>query len=568
MLKEISIRDVVLIESLDLELQGGFIALTGETGAGKSILIDALGLALGERADKGLVRNGSQRALAGAGFEISKNELAKHILRECDIDFENDELVLRRSVGIDGKSRAFANDVPVSLAIVRRLTTALLEIHGQHSAIGLMDVSKHIEMLDAYLSAHNAGFLKIQEDLETAYQIFREKEKALDDARNALGKSGAERDYLAHVLMEIERLAPIEGEEKDLDEKRRFLMGSERIVSAIKEADDLIQNGKVETILGNAARALSKIGRIEGDAAAKLNSLLENAANSLEKSQTELSECLGFLQSAGHNIDLDPKELEHIEERLFALRGTARKHNINVGELPALLIETRARLDAIDNSDLHFQKAKAEYDAALSQYKKSAFLLSESRKKGAFSLEAAIMAELPPLKLEKMKFRCAIDNDESRISVQGFDKIRFEIAPNPGAGFGALDAIASGGELSRLSLALKLVLSEGNGTLALVFDEVDQGIGGATADAVGKRLRELAKNAQVICVTHSPQVAARAHFHLRIEKSEKNGHTSTNVRPLNPQERENEIARMLSGENITKEAKMAAVSLLQKAQSE
>ncbi len=568
MLKEISIRDVVLIEKLDLELQSGFIALTGETGAGKSILIDALGLALGERADKGLVRNNSQRAVAGATFDISQNELVKFILNESDIEFENDELVLRRSVGIDGKSRAFANDVPVSLAVVRKLTAALLEIHGQHSAIGLMDVSKHIEMLDIYLCAHNGDFLEKQKALANAYSVFKDKEKAFDEAQKALGKSGAERDYLAHVLVEIERLAPIVGEDKELDEKRRFLMGSERIVSAIKEADDLIQNGKVEAILGNAARAISKIGRIEGDAAAKLNALLENATNSLEKSQTELAECLGYLQSAGHNIDLDPKELEHIEERLFALRGMARKHNVGVEQLPALLTQTKAKLEAIDNSDIHFQKAKGELGAALKEYQYRAKEMSKARNIGAKQLEAAIMAELPPLKLEKMKFRCAIESDLDRVSVSGFDKVRFEIAPNPGAGFAALDAIASGGELSRLSLALKLVLSEGNGTLALVFDEVDQGIGGATADAVGKRLRTLAKNAQVICVTHSPQVAARAHFHLRIEKTEKDGQTTTNVRPLKESERETEIARMLSGEDITNEAKLAAISLLKQGQSE
>lgn len=563
MLREISIRDVVLIEALDLEIADGFIVLTGETGAGKSILLDALGLTLGERADKGLVRNGAIRAIAGATFDIKNNLLAKEIANEFDIESENDQIILRRSVSLDGKSRAFINDMPVSLSVMRKMAMALIEIHGQHSAIGLMDINTHLGMLDGFL-AHNIGakFIEKLHNTKIAFENFREKEKQLDEAKKAFGQSGAEREYLAHVVLELQKLAPQKGEEKALDENRRFLMGSERVISAIKEANDCIEIGKVENHMGNAARALSKVGKIESENAQKLNEAIENAQNALENAQNEIAECLGFLNQASLMIDLDPKELEIIEERLFALRATARKHNINIDDLPDLMAKTAEKLAKIDNSDEFLARAEKEYKIAIENYSKAAIDLSEARKIGAIEFSKLIEQELPPLKLEKMRFRVDFESDEKRIANNGIDKVKFEIAPNIGAGFGGLDAIASGGELSRLSLALKVVLSSSNGTLALVFDEVDQGIGGATADAVGKRLRDLAKSAQVICVTHSPQVAARANQHLKIEKSDNSNITRTNVKSLDNNERLEEVARMLAGENITKEARAAAKALM------
>jgi DNA repair protein RecN (Recombination protein N) len=564
MLREISIRDVVLIDTLDLELGQGFIVLTGETGAGKSILLDALGLTLGERADKGLVRDGAQRALASATFGIKNNALARDLVTEFDIDVDSDELILRRSVGLDGKSRAFINDMPISVTTMRKISQSLIEIHGQHSAIGLMDISAHLSMLDGF-AVFNLGdkFLDALRETKSAFDNLRQKEKQLDEAKKAMGQSGAEREYLAHVLASLQNLNPQIGEEKTLDENRRFLMGSERVLSSIKEANTAIEGGKVENNMGNAARALSKIGKIESDNAARLNETIENAQNSLERAQNEIADCLGYLNQAGLLIDLDPKELEQIEERLFALRGAARKHNVSIDELPNVLAQTAQKLEMIDNSDEFLLLAQKQHQQALKDYQKQAQALSELRQIAAKEFAHLIEIELPPLKLEKMRFRVTFESDIARIGANGIDKARFEIAPNPGAGFGGLDAIASGGELSRLSLALKVVLSSSNGTLALVFDEVDQGIGGATADAVGKRLRALAKNSQVICVTHSPQVAARAHQHLRIEKQAINGKTTTNVKILSDNERLEEVARMLAGEDITIEARAAAQKLME-----
>lgn len=563
MLREISIRDVVLIDVLDLEIGAGFTALTGETGAGKSILLDGLGLALGERAEKGLVRSGADKSIISAEFNITTDHFANEILREADIEVDG-EIILRRTLNTDGKSKAFINDVPVSATLLKRIGNSLLEVHGQHSAIGLMDETKHLEMLDAFLS-HEFGddFAGQILSVNNAFKTFEAARIALKDAQDRMGQSGAERDYLAHILKELNDLNPQIGEEEELDSARRFLMGSERITETIKEALDAIEGGKVENYLGNAARALSKIGAIEGENGKKLNQLVEAAANSLENAQNNIADALGNLQSLGYSIDLDPKELERVEERLFAIRGAARKHGVLANDLPRKRDEIAEKLSLIDNCDEELLKAQKAFQIAKTEYDNAALLLSQKRKSGAKVFDQKVMDELPPLRLEKMRFNTAFESDATRISAKGIDKIRFEIAPNPGAGFGPLSQIASGGELSRLSLALKVILSATSGTLALVFDEVDQGIGGATADAVGKRLKELAQNAQVLCVTHSPQVAARANHHLRIEKSVENGITRTNIVRLSVSERVEELARMLAGEIITEEARKAAKSLME-----
>ena len=563
MLREISIRDVVLIDVLDLEIGSGFTALTGETGAGKSILLDGLGLALGERAEKGLVRAGADKSIISAEFSINSNHAINEILREADVAADG-EIILRRTLNTDGKSKAFINDVPVSAALLKRIGNALLEVHGQHSAIGLMDESKHLEMLDAFLS-HELGddFTQTLSAVSGAFKTFETARQNLKTAQDRMGQSGAEREYLAHILKELNDLNPQIGEEEELDTTRRFLMGSERITETIKEAVEAIEGGKVENYLGVASRAMSKIGAIEGENGKKLNSLVEAAVNSLENAQNNIADALGNLQSLGYSIDLDPKELERIEERLFAIRGAARKHGVIANELPRKREEIAEKLSLIDNCDEELLKAEKAFKVAKDEYDNSALSLSQKRKSGAKIFDEKVMGELPPLKLEKMRFNTSFESDAARIAAKGIDKVRFEIAPNPGAGFGPLSQIASGGELSRLSLALKVILSATSGTLALVFDEVDQGIGGATADAVGKRLKELAKNAQVLCVTHSPQVAARANHHLRIEKRVENGITRTTVVRLSNAERVEEVARMLAGEIITDEARKAAKSLME-----
>ena len=562
MLQELSIRDVVLIDALDLEIGAGFTALTGETGAGKSILLDALGMALGERTDKGLVRAGASKAIASATFEINNSHATHQILKTSEIEVEDGIVVLRRIIGIDGKSRAFINDVPVSIATLRQIASHLLEVHGQHSAIGLIDQVSHLTMLDLFLSSEMGDdFTPMQADVAAKWANLVKAQAELAAAKARIGTSLAEREYLAHVLAELQNLAPIIGEEASLDAERRFLMASERVTTALKDALDALNGGKVENHMGNAARALSRIGTIEGDSGKKISGFIENAASALEIAQTEIAHSIGYLNQAGYAIDLDPAQLERIEERLFALRACARKHNVNVDDLPKVMEKTAKSLQLIDNSDAELTKATAAHKLAQAEYENAASALSELRSKGAAQFDGKITTELPPLKLEKMRFKTNIAINKDVGNAKGWDKVHFEIAPNPGAGFGPLSQIASGGELSRLSLALKVVLAQGLGALALVFDEVDQGIGGATADAVGKRLAILAQKAQVLCVTHSPQVAARANHHLRIDKAVIDGVAKANIVTLSPQAREEELARMLAGENITEEARAAARSL-------
>jgi DNA repair protein RecN (Recombination protein N) len=557
MLSALSIRDVVLIESLDLDIDSGFTALTGETGAGKSILLDALGLALGERADRGLVRQGAARAQASAVFDVHDAHPACALLTELDLPSSEDgRIVVRRSVALDGKSRAYVNDAPASLNALRKVAGALLEIHGQHASVGLMDAGTHRDLLDSF-----AQFGDLKANVLVAWKQVEEARHRLEAAQNEGRRSSTDRDYLAHMLTELERLAPKAGEEMALDSERRGLMGSEKAATALKDAADALSDNKAEQRLAAAARALSRVGKPETEAASGLAKAVDQAVTALERSLNELSEAQGWISRASDYLDADPGRLDHLEERLFALRAAARKHNVTVDGLPQALLDTAAALNTIDSADEAILAAQAHLEATQKVYHQLAGDLSAQRHAAAGALDAAIAHELPPLKLDKARFRTSIETDANKPSKDGIDRVTFEIAPNPGAGFGPLSAIASGGELSRLSLALKVVLSSDGGHLTLVFDEVDQGIGGATADAVGRRLSALSKSAQILCVTHSPQVAARAHSHWRIEKTVVDGVTRTHVALLTAQAREEELARMLSGAVITPEARAAAKAL-------
>lgn len=557
MLSALSIRDVVLIESLDLEIEPGFTALTGETGAGKSILLDALGLALGERADRALVRHGAQRGQASAVFDVQNDHPACAMLEELDLpEPEVGRIVLRRSVGLDGKSRAYVNDAPSSVGALRRLGGALLEIHGQHASVGLMDANTHRDLLDSY--ARCSG---LKAEVVAAWREMDEARSRLDDAEKQARRASSDRDYLAHVLGELERLAPKSGEELVLDGERRALMGSEKAATALKDAADALSDNKAEQRMAAAARALSRVGKPEGEGASAISKAVDSAVSALERALTELGDAQGWIARAGDYLDTEPGRLDHLEERLFALRAAARKHGVGVEDLPKALANAAAALEAIDSADEAILAAKRDVAKAQVVYNALAADLSIKRRIGGTALDVAVSQELPPLKLEKARFRTRIESDVDKPGKDGIDKVVFEIAANPGAGFGPLSEIASGGELSRLSLALKVVLSADGGTLALVFDEVDQGIGGATADAVGRRLSSLSKTAQILCVTHSPQVAARAHHHWRIEKTVRDGITRTHVALLPQDAREEELARMLSGAEITPEARAAARAL-------
>lgn len=558
MLTGLSIRDVVLIDALDLEIEAGFTALTGETGAGKSILLDALGLALGERAERGLVRDGADRASASAVFEIGPAHPVLALLGELGLDLPEDgRLVLRRAVTRDGKSRAYVNDAPASVGALRQIAGLLLEVHGQHASVGLMDVSTHRALLDQHARA-GAQVSAVA----AAWRAREEAGAALEAARTRLARAGDERDYLVHVLAEIDRLALQPGEEAALDAERRFLMGSERVAGALKDAAAALDDGTAESRLSAAARALSRAGSLEGEGAAAVAAAMDAAASALERALGELSDAQSALVRAGHALDADPSRLDAVEERLFALRAAARKHGVGVDALLSVRERAQAALTQIDDGDAAVARAEAAFAAAHAAWHAAATTLSARRVASAAALDAAVAEELPPLKLDRAQFRTRVEPDPERGGRHGWDRVSFEIAPNPGAGFGPLAEIASGGELSRLSLALKVVLSADGGTLALVFDEVDQGIGGATADAVGKRLARLAGRAQVLCVTHSPQVAARAGHHWRIEKSVADGRTRTRVAPLDGRAREDEIARMLSGADVTGPARAAARALL------
>jgi len=559
MLTGLSIRDVVLIEALDLEIGPGFTALTGETGAGKSILLDALGLALGERGDKGLVRNGAERASASATFLIPTPHPVRDVLDELGMDaLDDDVLTLRRIVAADGKSRAFVNDAPVAAKTLSLLGEHLLEVHGQHAAAGLMQPSNHRTLLDDFCQNTPE-----RQAVSTAWATLARARQDLTDLTERREQAARDRDYITHILSELERLDPRAGEEETLDGERRFLMATEKLANALQEAMAALGDGgssAVEGKLMSAARALERGNRLIADSPDEaLTKAVTGAAAALDRALVEAAEARALLETAARAFDAEPGRVEKVEERLFALRAAARKHNIGVEALPDLRKKLLNDLIALENLDAAINTAEKALTAAEAAYDKAATILTASRSAGAARLDSAIMAELGPLKLDKARFQTALERDDTRANANGRDRVSFEIATNPGNPFGPLSSIASGGELARFSLALKVALASEASTATLVFDEVDQGVGGATADAVGRRLKVLSQSAQILTVTHSPQVAARADAHWRIAKSDRaDGTTRTSVTILETNEREEEIARMLSGAEITLEARAAA----------
>ena len=553
MLTTLSIRDVVLIEKLDLGFGAGLTVLTGETGAGKSILLDSLGLALGARADAGLIRGGAAQASVAAGFAPEPGHPAFALLAEQGLAAE-DEIVLRRVVGKDGRSRAFLNDQPVGIALLRRVGALLVEVQGQHEQMGLADPGTHLGLLDAFGVAP-----ALREDVAGRWRAWRDAAESLRRARDAIAAAEREEEWLRHAVHELAALAPEEGEEDRLVAERQELQQSERRAEAVAAALAEIaprdrRNGGPGAALRAAARALAKLPPSPTfDAAA---AAIERAAEAVAEAET----VLGQLAS---DAEADPRRLEVTEERLFALRGAARKHAVAPVALPALLASLQARLAALETGTAEIAALEAATEHARRAFAGAARSLSEARAAAARKLERAVAKELPPLRLDKARFFVEIAAvDEARWGAQGADAIRFLIATNPGQPPGALERVASGGELSRLMLALKVVLTRGSPVPTLVFDEVDSGIGGATAAAVGDRLARVAEDVQVLVVTHSPQVAARGAAHLRVAKATARGRTETQVSTLADTARREEIARMLAGETVTEAARAAADSLL------
>jgi DNA repair protein RecN (Recombination protein N) len=555
MLISLAIRDVVLIERLDLSLGAGLTVLTGETGAGKSILLDSLGLALGQRAEAGMIRHGQSQASVVACFHLPADHPANALLTEQGIETE-DELVLRRLVQSDGRSRAFVNDEPVGVALLRRLGALLVEVQGQHDQVGLADDSTHGALLDAF-----AGLDSARNALAERFRAWRGAERALQQAQEAIAQAQRDEEWLRHTVDELKSLSPQEGEEDQLAGERQTMQQGERRAEAVASALSELQPrdrrgaGGPAAALRNAARALERLPAPNEEASPILAAL--------GQAQDALAEAEGLLERLTADLAPDPRRLEQVEERLFALRAAARKHAVPVVELPNLLRGMVERLAALDAGSERAAALEAAAAAARAAYQADAATLTAARTSSARKLETEVARELSPLKLERARLHIDIAAREERSwGADGQDRVTFLVSTNPGQKPGQLLKIASGGELSRLMLALKVVLARGSPVPTLVFDEVDSGIGGATAAAVGERLVRVADRLQVLVVTHSPQVAARGAHHLRVAKGIRTDRAETRVEPLDLPARREELARMLAGEKVTEAARAAADSLL------
>jgi DNA repair protein RecN (Recombination protein N) len=557
MLNSLSIRDVVLIERLDLHFAAGLTTLTGETGAGKSILLDSLGLALGARADTGLIRSGAEQAVVAAAFSVAQTHPATALLSEHGLDADH-EILVRRIVTRDGRSRALVNDQPVSVTFLKNLAALLIEVQGQHEQVGLADPANHITLLDSFGVPAEA-----RATTAAAHKSWRDSAARLRTAEQKIEETAREEDFLRHAVDELSRLNPQPGEEEALATERLRLQSGERRAEAIAAAlaeltpKDRRSLGPASHLRA-AARALGKVAAPPGE-----ENPAAEAMAAIERAEEALSEAETLLSRLAASTEDDPRALEATEERLFALRAAARKHGVNVVALPEFLSELRGRLAALESGVADIAALTRETAAKRAAYVEAAAALSTLREAAAAALMQALSAELPPLKLERARFvveRTMLP--EASWGPRGADAIKFLIATNPGETPGPLDKIASGGELSRLMLGLKVVLTGGGAVETLIFDEVDSGIGGATAAAVGERLARVAQSVQVLVVTHSPQVAARGGAQLRVAKRIAAERAITVVEELHAEERREEIARMLAGEFITDAARDAASSLL------
>lgn len=552
MLTELSIRDVVLIEALDLGFGEGLGVLTGETGAGKSILLDALGLALGGRGDSGLVRHGATQAVVTATFDPPAADAPlTALLDDNALEIEPGEpLIIRRIVKADGGSRGFVNNQPASAGLLREMAPHLVEIHGQHDERGLLNPRGHRALLDIFGRTEPAAVVK-------AWAVLRAAEAELAAARAEIDAAARDREWLEYTVGELTTLAPQPGEEETLAETRRSMQRAEKIADELAAIDEYLEGS--DGGLAKLRQAARVLERIAGDHAA-----LGEALAAVDRAVIEGALAEEHLRDARAELAYDPRALEDDEARLFELRAMARKHRVQPDELEALADEMRAKLERLDAGEGGVLILETAVKAAQADYDAAAAALTARRLAGAARLDTAVAGELAPLKLDAARFRTVVaDTDEW--SAAGKDRVEFEISTNPGAPFAGLTKIASGGELSRFILALKVALAEEGGASTMVFDEIDRGVGGAVASAIGERLARLAQTTQLLVVTHSPQVAARGAKHLLIAKSNDGTVTRTGVRALSEAERREEIARMLSGASITDEARAQAERLLETA---
>ncbi|WP_105382536.1 DNA repair protein RecN [Neorhizobium alkalisoli] len=553
MLSQLSIRDIVLIERLDLAFETGLSVLTGETGAGKSILLDSLSLALGGRGDGGLVRHGEEKGQVTAVFDVAGNHDARQLLRENGIDDDGD-LIFRRVQSADGRTRASINDQPVSVQLMRQAGQLLVEIHGQHDDRALIDTDIHRTLLDAFV-----GLTDEVQHISGLYRSWRDAERAFRTHRAKVEAAAREADYIRASVEELEALAPRDGEEDELAEQRSRMQKAERIAGDISEASEFL-NGNASPVppIASLVRRLERKSHEAPGLLEETVELLDQALNHLSNAQMEV-------EAALRKTEFDPRELERVEERLFALRAAGRKYSVAVVDLPALaekMVADLADLDAGEEKLAELEKLAA---AAKNEYDRAAAGLSEKRRHGAEALAEAVMAELPALKLERARFMVDVTSDPDAATAEGIDTVEFHVQTNPGTRPGPIMKVASGGELSRFLLALKVALADRGSAPTLVFDEIDTGVGGAVADAIGQRLKRLSDKVQVLSVTHAPQVAARAATHLLISKGpagEGSEKIATRVATMEPEHRTEEIARMLAGASVTDEARAAAKRLL------
>lgn len=551
MLAGLSIRDVVIIDRLDLSFRDGLSVLTGETGAGKSILLDALGLALGERSDVGLIAGGADRAVVSAVFEAPDDHPVRALLAEQGFEIDG-ALVLRRVLNRDGRTRAFINDQPASVGLLRRVGEGLVEVQGQFEQRGLLNPATHRAILDAF------GGLSGRADVTRANHLaWRRAEAALEEAIAGMAKAAADEDYLRHALGELETLDPRAGEEEELAGKRATLMNRDKLNAGLDSArEEVVGRFDVQDALRKAQTHLERASGNDTEIFASVIAALERAA-------AETAEAVGALKSAGVAIDGDAGTPEEVEERLFAIRELARKHRVTADELPEIRAKISRQLENLDSQGDEVERLGETRNRARAAYLEAGEALSQGRAEAAARLDRAVASELPPLKLERAAFATRIERlGESDWGAEGLERVAFEVATNPGAPMGPLRKIASGGELARFMLALKVVLAQANPVPTLIFDEVDTGIGGATAAAVGERLHRLARGTQVLVVTHSPQVAARGAHHWRVVKETHGNGAVTRIEALTDDARLEEIARMLAGREVSDEARSAAGRLI------
>lgn len=551
MLKSLSIRNVVLIDKLDLDFQNGFSVLSGETGAGKSILLDSVGLLLGKRAEVGMIRSGCDKLSVCGSFEIAdkKGELAA-LCAEYDLDFEH-EIIIKRTLNQDGKGKIFFNDQPITQKLLKEIGSYLVEIHGQFDNQGLLNPATHLSVLDGY-----GAYPEKITAMKAAFAVYKKAKDNRVNAEAKIAQSKADEDNLRHWVDEFQKMQPRENEQEELEEKRRQMMNAEKILENLDAAYKALNQGGVQSALRQAQAAISRVNVL-------LNGKFDNIYSLLDTALVNADEAGEEIEAASNEVSLNQNELDAVEERLFALKALARKHNTTIEELPLVWQQMEENLRNLELGEDDIENLRKLEEAAYKDYVKKATEVSQARLAAALRLDGKIQAELPDLKMEKARFMTQISTKpENQWNENGRDDVCFMVSTNPNTPYGSISKIASGGELARFMLALKVNLAQTSQVETMIFDEVDTGIGGATAQAVGEKLAKLGEQVQVLVVTHSPQVAAQSKYHYKVEKTTVDNVTTTSLRELSVAEKTEEVARMLSGEHITDEARAAAKVLI------